>query len=361
MTHFLNGRQSAVSAEVCARIKEVVRKYDYRPNALVRGMKSNRTQVFGMVAANMGISYFNKLVMAVESAGKLKDYQCFLCQTYSSGATLEKEINVLSEYRVDGFVVMPVNSQEQPEIYQGLIQRGVPFVLLDTDVDGVDASYAGSDNVEIGRLATHHLLDLGHRKIACVRGHPKSSTARQRFDGYRKALQEAGIPMKEALVKGEGFEVKTGEQSVQELLASRQSFTALVAPNDYVALGAIRALGEAGLRVPQDVSVIGCANLDFCEIMVPHLTSMDQKPEEVGRAAFDLLFDQIEKTKKLPKKILIQPEIVVRDSSARAPKRAGGKPPAGSVRIPLSAHQSANIYERPTPPHRLVAQTVVHG
>jgi LacI family transcriptional regulator len=318
VTHVLNGRDERVSPAIRKRILRVVEESGYHRNVLVRAMQQQRTQVLGLVVTNAG-GFFSRLVASIEAAAKERDYQCFLCQTHSSIENMEKEVATLREYRVDGLIVMPVNSIDEPvEFYERLIAHDVPLVLLDMTVDGLEAPCAQTDNVAVGRLSTQHLIELGHRRIACLRGYPKASNAREREQGYREALVEAGLPVAEELMAGNGYIAEAGRAAVRELLGRRVRFSALFAANDVVAYGAIDELRKNGWRVPEDVSVVGVGNDESCDWVSPRLTSVDQKPDDIGRAAVELLLAQIDSRSKRTAPVrLIEPELVVRNSVVR--------------------------------------------
>jgi LacI family transcriptional regulator len=317
VTHVLNGRAERVSPAVRERILKTIEETDYHRNGLVRAMQRKRTQVLGLVLNHAG-GYFSRLVASIESTAKAHDYQCFLCQTHSVIENMEKEVATLREYRVDGLILMPVNSMEHRDFYRRLLARRVPFVLLDMAVEGVDVPCARNDDVAIGRLATQHLLALGHRRIACLRGYPKASNAWDRERGYREALAAAGLPVREDLIVGNSYIAEGGREAVRELLGRNTEFTALFAANDAVAYGAIEELRRHGRRVPEDVSVVGVGNDESCGWVSPRLTSVDQKPDDVGRAAVELLLARIDKTLKPADQVrLIEPELVERESAMR--------------------------------------------
>ena len=315
VTHVLNGRGHMVGEAVRERILAAAAECDYHRNVLVRGMQRRRTRVIGLVVTR-ATGYFSRLVMSIETAAKSHGYQCFLCQTHSSTVNMEKEVATLREYRVDGLILMPVNSMVQPEVYRRLLTHRVPFVVLDMAVAGVKAPCAQTDNVAIGRLATQHLLELGHRRIACVKGYWDALNARERVAGYKQALRAAGLAVRDPLLVDGGYIPENGRVAVRELLARKARFTALVAPNDVVALGAIQELRLHGFRVPEDVSVVGCGDDESCEWVTPRLTSVDQKPDDLGRAAFELLHGQLENGVQQATQVMIQPTLVVRESTA---------------------------------------------
>ena len=175
----------------------------------------------------------------------------------------------------------------------------------------------GNDNVQAGSLATQHLIELGHERIAFINGYHGNPASSDRLKGHHQALAAAGISFHKELIVGDGFEFENGRDAVRELLKAKRSFTALVASSDVAALGAIQELGRVGLSVPNDISVVGCGNLDISSMTTPSMTTVDQKPLELGRKAMELLISHIEGTAKSAKKVLVKPAFTVRDSTKR--------------------------------------------
>jgi LacI family transcriptional regulator len=210
-----------------------------------------------------------------------------------------------------------VNSEEGLDLYADLVARGTRFVVVDVPVPGFDNDFVGPDNREAGRLTTQYLFELGHRRIAWLRGYPAATNAVLREQGYRAALARLRIRVDEKLLAGDNFGVAAGEAAVEELLRRGVRFTGIAASTDLQACGAIRALHRHGLAVPGDVSVVGCSNLDFSALHTPAITSVDQKPVEVGRLAALRLIDRIEGCAVPAGSALVAPELVVRDSTAR--------------------------------------------
>jgi LacI family transcriptional regulator len=318
VSHVLNGRTHMVGADVRDRILEAVEVSGYHRNALVNALKTNRTHVIGIIVPEAALSFFGEVVRAAEREARLHGLQCFLCQSYSQPEDLEKDVATLREYRVDGLVIAPASAHAKPEVYRALQQQDFPFVLIDTPVTGAEAAFVGNNNLAIGQLATQHLLELGHRRIVCIRGYHDNPGALQRYEGYCKALREAGIPLDPTLVVGDGFEFETGRDALRTLLDDKVSFTGVVTPADYVALGAIQELTERGFSVPKDVSVVGCANLDVSRMVAPPLTTVDQEPEAIGRIAVQLLVKHIEGKTKTLEEINIKPRLIVRGTTANA-------------------------------------------
>lgn len=308
-----------INSKTRQRVQETARRLGYSPNRIARAMRTRRTKTLGIIFPSVKVSFFPAMLDGMEQAAKEKDYQCLLCQSQNSVETLEKEVRALREYCADGLIIFPINSFVHAEFYQNLIQQEVSFVIVGHEVEGVEAPFISNDDVLAGRLATEHLLGLGHRRIACVRGNPRSFSSHLRYRGYCKAMKQAGFPVENSLVVGDGFEIRNGQEAVESLLARKISFSALVASTDLAAFGAMEALRKHGLKVPDDVSVVGCGDLEMASVMSPKLTTVDQKPGEIGHQAIPLLFQRMKGEASLAEKIIIQPSLVVRESTQALP------------------------------------------
>lgn len=320
VSHVLNGRTHMVGPEVRERILDAVEASGYHRNALVKALKANRTHVIGVIVPEIQLSFFSDLVRGVEREARLHGLQCFFCQSHSVPEDIRKDVVTLREYRADGILIAPSSSNSNPDVYKILKQQGFPFVVMDTMVDDVEVSYVGNNNPAIGRLATRHLLELGHRRIVCIQGEPANPGAVQRYEGYCRALKKAGLPLDPELVIQGGFEFEGGRAAIRELLKRKIRFTGVVTPSDYVALGAIRELIRQGFRIPDEISVVGCANLDVAGMVTPPLTTVDQKPTEIGQLAVRLLVKQIEARTSPAEKAIVNPKLIVRETTARAPE-----------------------------------------
>ena len=314
--HVLNGREKRVGAKTCQRIKAALKRHDYHTNGLVRALRAQRTQILGVLVPSVEVSLYPQIITAIESAAAARKYQILITQHHSMVSNLEAQVVMLRQRRMDGLLIFPVNSQEQTELYRRLLEHGVPFVACLQAVQELTLPLVVNDDVEIGRVATRHLLELGHRRIACLRGYPKAVDAAERVEGYRQALRAAGVAVDEGLIAGEGYEMPFGDQAIEQLLSRGERFTAVVACNDKVAIGAAQALERHGLRVPQDVSLVGCGNLDVGQFFRPAISSVDQKPQEMGNACVEMLLERIENPKAPLREQRIWPELIVRKSTA---------------------------------------------
>jgi LacI family transcriptional regulator len=204
-------------------------------------------------------------------------------------------------------------------LFRRIQERNVPYVLVDRPIPGLHASFVGADNLAIGRLATEHLVKRGCCRIAHLRG-PAIGIARDRFEGYRRALAKHGWPANMRYVVAAGHEDETGYEGMRRLLEVRPIPDGVFCFNDPVAIGAIKAIREAGLRVPQDIAVVGAGNVHYSDLLAVPLTTVDQGTRQMGTHAAEILLERIGQTRSLrPRKILIPPKLVERESTRRMP------------------------------------------
>jgi len=303
-----------IKAETRERIKAAAVELGYVPNGIAQAMRNRRASTIGVIVGNMGNSFTGMIVEAIENEAQENGYRCLICQTHESPSELEQEIRVLEKHRSAGLIIQVLDFENQVEVYQRALLPIVPCVFCDGEVPGYPASAVLSDSRNLGFVGARHLIELGHRRIAWLQGPDRN--ARERFQGYCRALKKASLEVDENLVVVGGWGFEEGARITRELLARGNSFSAVAASSDPVAVGAIKVLMEAGFSVPGDVSVIGAGNHDFARFVTPTLTSIEQYPGEIGRQAVKMLFDRI-KTPDIPvQRQTIKPRLIVRASTA---------------------------------------------
>jgi len=178
----------AINVETRRRVQERARGLGYMPDGIARAMRTGASRVLGFIAPKLGMSYFAEILEGVESGARERGYRCLIGQSQSNVARMADEVALLRSQRVDGLVLIPVNSEEGLELYADLTGKGLRFVVVDVPLAGFETEFVGPDNRGAGRLATQYLLGLGHRRIAWLRGYPRAANARLREQGYREAL-----------------------------------------------------------------------------------------------------------------------------------------------------------------------------
>jgi len=295
------------------RIQEAARKLQYKPNYFARSLRSSRSLAIGILAPDLSEGYFTLVMNGVQQELLRAHYFYFTACHYWQKEWLQKYPLLLSERAVDGFLLL--NTQVE-------IKMPVPVVAISSHLNAPGVTNLCLDHEQAAMLALDYLHAMGHRSIAFMRGPALIPDSHYRWLGIEKAaaalglkiLPELTIPLEEAVTSPE-----IGYQRTQELLARKSEFTAIFCFNDITAIGAIRALESAGKRVPEDVSVIGFDDIISASYMRPSLTTVRQPLMEMGKRGTELLLDRISHPRQeFPSEILLQPELIVRESTGPA-------------------------------------------
>lgn len=311
VSHVINETRF-VSDELKARVCQVMRELNYRPDAIARSLRRKETQNIGMIVPDISYPFLAEVARGVEDAGFELGYNVILCD---SDGNLEMEANyigLLQEKKVDGIVF--VAAGESSSHVQALIEQGVPVVVVDRELPGVEVDTVMADNVGSGYQATEHLVGLGHRRIGCIAGPQMLGISNKRVEGYRRALEQHGIPLREELIARGDFRCRGGYEAMRELLALDEPFTAVFACNDLMAVGAICATSKKKLRMPQDIAIIGCDDIALASFTNPSLTTVAQPKHEMGAAAVEMLVERIRDKSRPPARRFLPTELVLRDS-----------------------------------------------
>jgi DNA-binding LacI/PurR family transcriptional regulator len=318
-----------VSAEVRERVLRVARQLNYRRNGLARGLKRQCTETVGLVLGDIANPFAAELSRGVREVLAARGYNLFICVSEQSAKEDVASFDALADHRVDGMIVATRASKIGNDRLSEIIQMGTPVVLIGRNFRHPAADLVTADHYRGGYEATTHLIDLGHRRIGFVGVSLTNGAGLNRFQGYLDALREHGLPVEEELIvsgrieSGDqlpGYSTEAaGYRGMEQLLALPKRPTAVFARNDFTALGAINAIKRAGLRVPEDISIIGYDDVPLAAHTSPPLTTVRQPTREQGRAAATFLLRRIETKEPLPREERIfSCELVVRESAARA-------------------------------------------
>lgn len=302
---------SQVRPETRERVLAAVAELGYRPNAMARGLVSRRSKMLGVVTFDTVLYGPASTLLGIERAARAAGYGVSI-------ATLERvdrlgvldAVNMLADQGVDGVIIIA------PQLAAAAALHNLPAQLVAVAVEaGQDAGLpaASVDQFEGARLAVQHLLDLGHRTVWHISGESDSIEARDRMDGWGRTLEAAGAVIPPAI--GGDWSARSGYRAGL-MLADQPGVTAVFAGNDQMALGLLRAFAERGIRVPQDVSVVGFDDIPEAAYLSPPLTTVRQDFDEVGRRSIRLLLELLESEGHAPDPSLVVPELVVRESSA---------------------------------------------
>ncbi len=311
-------------AETADAVMAAVEALDYRPSAVARSLRMRRTHTFGLIVTDIQNPFFPELVRAADDAARQVGYSILLGSAAYDEHRAVHYLDLMADRRVDGMIV--ASSQVSDESWRWLADSPVPVVVVNAEPANIPITVITSDNQGGMQIAAEHLIALGHRRMAYVRGEDGITADRPRVEGFRAACQAAGIPASDIVELHGNALFEGGEQAVAALLAAGTDVTAIACHNDITAIGALRALRAAGVRVPHDVSVMGCDDIAAASWVVPSLTTVAQQKGEMGRMAVERLMEMLDLGDDgiSPETIRVPMVLQVRESTGRA--GTGGTP-----------------------------------
>ncbi|WP_261381717.1 LacI family DNA-binding transcriptional regulator [Paenibacillus cremeus] len=302
-----------VSPELTERVNNAIRELNYRPNAVARSLKMKSTKTVAAIVTDIENPYYPAMVKGMDDVAFANGFSFMLCNIANDSERFRKYLEVMVEKQADGLVLANVSRDEE----LALVERtGLKYVLLNRKPPAYDKNYVGINNTLTTELSVKHLASLGYRSIAYFAGNLQISTARERWEGFQSGMHQQGLKVDEALVFHGNYTSQSGYENTKKMLAeARRMPEVICAASDLVAFGAIKALRESGIRVPEDIAVMGNDNNPFSENFIVPLTTVDHPKYEMGKLAVELLFKEIEGTEqKLARQIVLPPSLVVRES-----------------------------------------------
>ncbi|AAM23502.1 LacI family transcriptional regulator [Caldanaerobacter subterraneus subsp. tengcongensis MB4] len=314
VSRVINNKPEGVSEETRQKILKLVKELGYQPNAIARGLVTKKTKTIGLIIPDISNPFFPDIARGVEDSAHIYGYNVFLCNTDDN---LEKEseyIRALKEKYVDGIIFTSSSIPKHEHIIE-LVESGIPVVIMDRRVDSENIYGVFLDNYEGGYIATKHLIDLGHEKIGCITGPLYTKSAKERLEGYKKALLDSGIKIDEKLIFEGDYKINGGIIGAERLLKDNKDMSAIFACNDLMAYGAYKTIRSFGYKIPDDISVVGFDDIQLSQILEPQLSTIKQPAYDMGLTAARMLIKLIE-GKKLKKKIInFRPQLVIRQST----------------------------------------------
>jgi LacI family transcriptional regulator len=304
-----------ISVQTRRRVLKRAKELNYQPNWIARSLVTQRSYTLGLLLPDFTHPFFAEIAKTIAETVRPRGYHIIITYFEEDPALERSEADALLARRVDGLIIASAQSSERPEMFEQFRIRKIPFVLIDRHIAGVRASFVGADNKAIGRMGTTHLIEQGCRRIAHLRG-PNLGLANERLAGYREAMEKHGLQVPPNYIVEAGFQDNTGYQAMRKLLRATQVPDGVFCYNDPLAIGAMKAIIGAGLRIPQDIRVVGTGNVHYSDVLAVPLTTIDQETRQIGARAAELLLAQIE-SKRFPRptKILIAPRLVQREST----------------------------------------------
>lgn len=313
VSYVLNNGPRPVSAETRVKVEEAIAELGYYPNELARSLRLQQSSTIGLILPNVMNPVFGEIAREVENVCTQEGFLVLLCNSDRQHEREARFIHMLRAKQVDGVVITP--HRDPLTLVKPLVQARIPIVVLEHDLPGVPC--IALDELQGGRTATQHLIDLGHRRIALIKRSPTSALSTQRFVGYQQALAAAGIPYEPTLVVECAAGQGAGAQAMQQLLALHEPPTAVFTHNDVLAMGALHAIHSAGLMVPHDISVVGYDDITSAAYLSPPLTTVRSPKAAMGVLAGRTILQLVRQTiEQLPQTCILPVELIVRASTA---------------------------------------------
>jgi LacI family transcriptional regulator len=311
----LNNRDD-IGHETRARVLAKVAELGYQPNAVARSLTLRRTHTLGIVIPDLMHSFFVEIVAGLEAVANPRGFGLLLCSSNEDPAKERDEVEMLRQRQVDGIVLASANAAGNSDLLQRLSAQGIGLVMIDRDDHpAVKCDRVITDDEAVGRLATNHLIDQGCKVVAHIAG-PAIVHAQRREDGYRAALKARGIRARAGWIVRGGFKEADGYRAMTKLLSLEPRVDGVFAANDPAAIGAMKAIWDARLRVPEDVKVVGAGDIAMGDLLRVPLTTVSWSREDQGKRAGELLFDRLgSKEADKFRRVIIPPELVIREST----------------------------------------------
>ena len=300
-------------------VRETALMLNYQRNTLASGLRSGKSHLVGVIVPAIDYTFFSSVLRGIEEAGTEAGYNIIISQSGDSTQKEQECINALVKTQVDGVIASIANSTTTFGHFQKLIDEGIPLILFDRTSEELEVSSVVIDDFAGAMGAVEHLIDQGCKRIVHLAGYRRINLYQRRINGYSEALAKNGLPFSEGSIRESDLSMDDGHRIMDGILREGPPPDGVFAASDHAALGALHALQEAGLRVPEDVAVIGFSNEPFTAFIRPSLSTVDQQSVSMGRLAARLFLDQLkaDKAAARPCKMVLQPELIIRQSSLR--------------------------------------------
>jgi LacI family transcriptional regulator len=304
-----------VDEETKQKVNEAIRKLNYKPNLLAQGLRVKSGYVIGLVVPELvSLHAFASIIRYTEESVSEKGFHLIVGNNHNSPEIEKRFIEDLIRRHVDGIVFSRVSDESQ--VLRLLDNRDIPIVVIDRALENEDIPSVVVHNYRAGELAAEHLVSLGHKRIACITGPLNIALCRDRVKGFKQVLMTHGIQFDERWLVEGNFKLDAGVRGVEFLLENHPNITGVWAQNDIMAAGVIKALYRRGLKVPDDLSVIGMDDSDLADIMTPELTTIKQPFKEMTAKAVEMIIKQREEHQMPEKMIVLEPSLIIRETTA---------------------------------------------
>lgn len=301
-----------ISEKTRKKVLVAMEKLNYKPDAAAASLRGKRTKLIGLIVPDISNPFYSEIARSIESRSHEIGLNVMMCNTDNDVKKEMTYLSFLTSQRVDGVVV--ASAFRSTDLLEEMINKGVPSVLIASEIPRLSINTVTVDDYKGGYLATSYLLSLGHKKIAIISEDIRSNALR--LAAYKEALQEAELPTKDEYIIKTEATIQKGYESAKQLLSLKEKPTAIFACNELLAAGVIQAAKEINLNLPEELSIVGFDNTLLSTITSPTLTTISQPIKEMGIKVVDLLLQEMEESKPYKERLLLSPELIIRQSTA---------------------------------------------
>lgn len=308
-------KHSDVNPETRQKVLSLAKKLHYQPNSIALNLKQQRTNTLGVIIPETANTFFSRAVAGIQRVANLAGYHVVVCQSDENFNTEKNNLESLVANHVDGLLISVSRETENADHFHAVLQKNIPVVFFDRICEQLDTSQVFTDNYRVSFEATQHLLDQGCRRIAFITGPPHLYTSNKRLEGYRDALLKNNVEFNSGYPLCSAFPRHRAEAFIHDLLNLEETPDAVFAINDITAIEMMHIIKKRGLRIPEDIAVLGFNNEKISEFVEPSLTSIDMPAQDMGAAATEILISHIKNPHHQPEKRLINSRLIIRDST----------------------------------------------
>lgn len=312
VSRVLSGREF-VSQHLIEKVNQTIEDLRYRPSRVARNLRVRKANTIGLVVSDIQNPFFTSIMRGIQDTLLAKGYVLLAANSDENEDQEKVHIETLLAEEVAGIILAPASASHKN--YANLIDEGVGLVVIDRIPDRLKANSVLVDNTAGAHTAVEHLISLGHQRIGIITGREEISTTTSRLQGYRTALQDAGIPFAPELVIAGGFRQEGGYQAMNALFSISEPPTAVFSSNNVMTLGALQAIHEKCKRIPDEIALVSFDDMPWAASLQPPLTSVAQPTYEIGTTAAKLLLDQVSDSKQITRRIILEAKLIVRGST----------------------------------------------
>jgi LacI family transcriptional regulator len=319
VSRVLNGKAISyrISDKTQERVLKAAKDYSYTPSKIARGLKLSKTDTLGLIIPDISNPFFSDIASSIEREAYKKGYSLILCDSNEDQKMENELIELLRSHKVDGIIIAPIGTDY--ENIKQTFNSGMPLVVIDRSFPETNLPSITSDNYQGGYDAVNYMISMGHKKIFCIQGIPKSQPSLERVRGFKDALKNGNIHFDNNMIVGDDFSTDNGYRQTRILFSLDDPPTAIFALSNLIGLGVIKAVYEMGLKIPDNISLISFDEQPYSAFLGTPMTTVDQKKSEMGQLAVAVLLDYV-KNKEYRKKAVnmtLKTILIVRNSVRR--------------------------------------------